>query len=209
MKLEANNTSDEEKSYKIKPILYVFTLLGVAEAFSFLNSEGIGLKIFFIFTFLVLSYFVFYLIKKSQKYTQRQIYLYWTVVAIIIVCSITCIMIKYSEDKLNSKTEIPSKAINTSFNANTLGEVHIYNITSGANSAMISPRTSQTLDVISDSSPHSQKASPSIIGNDKRQPVLQNAQPAYIEEETSHPIMDVPKGADDKKIIKPVLPLHT
>lgn len=209
MQLESGSSSDEAKSYKIKPILYAFTLLGIAEAFSFLNSEGVWIKIFFIFIFFFLSCFTFFLLKKRGKCTPRQLYLYRAVVALIIICSIIGVIIKYWEDQLIPKNEISSEIINTSFTGNTVGQVHIYNMPSKVNSEAVVASASQISDGISKISIHSRKTSASMAKSGKKQAVLQNKQPIYIEEEAPLSIMDVPEGADDKKMMKPVLPLNT
>lgn len=209
MKLNSDSISEEIKSYKIKPVFYTFAILGIAEAFSFLNSEGTWIKIFFISTFLALSCFIFYLLKKRGKYTLREIYLYWAVVAFIIICSAICIIIKYSEEQLISKNKIPTETFNTSFTGNTLGQLNIYNMPSEVNSGTVINRALQTPEGISNIPAHIRNTPASMTGSDKKQEVSQNKRSVYIEEETPLPIMDVPKGADNKKTIKPILPLNT
>lgn len=196
MSIEQNNKIINHNTFKFKTIVFLISaILGtLAAVFSFLGNEGIKIQIFFIIISFVCIYIVFNFFKKRNVWTKEQIHLFWKVAGTVIIFLTAYAFFKNSETPASEKNKSIFNTINNSFDKNNFRDLHIHNHSS----------QQEYLETVPPSNP-------SIDGNPlpAGKKAIKSARPIQIEDSPELPIMEVPKDAGEKKIIKPVLPFPT
>lgn len=200
MHIESNDQIKHQTSYKSKtPLFLTCSILSVlVGALSFLSNEGIKTQIFIIILFFICICITFNFLKKRNGYTSKHGYLFWKISGTVLISLIVYTLLKNSEETTPEKNKGISNTINNSFDKNNFRDLHIHNHISQQEYWETVPLPSPPIDgnTFGISTPAEKKST-------------KNTRPIHIEDAPELPIMEVPKDAGDKKIIKPVLHFPT